>query len=308
MVPTPYNVRWTAKLIRRDLKGIAAKCTSKVRGLFKRTPVDTSDLSSHVTQADTDAVTDGESVFYDAFETLDRSSLIGPDTDGNDSIVPTEGRDNISEVFVIQYQFLTAIHKDLFASLKRDLLCKERWLFRGSWLLLHQAIQYCASNPIYEIWKDSTSEVEDAAALEPVPRKYAQALNCSQLIYFEEHTLPLSTNCRPSRVSQMPAMVYAQRGNVHNRHDSIFSTFSTRPASPISQEELWYVIQAGASDRTKTALAAEYLLNHVWNEKDALAMLDVMGDPAKKLSGEDETELRKRLGQALFPGRFVDSR
>ena len=199
MVPTPYNVRWTAKLIRRDLKGIAARCTSKVRGLFKRTSVDTSDLSSCVnlanadpvtdsesifysacvSQANTDAVTDGESVFYDAFETLDRPSLIGPETDGNDSIVHKEGRDDIAEVFVTQYQLLTATHKDLFASRKRDLPYKERWLFRGSWLLLHQAIQYCASNPIYKIWKDSPSEVEDAAALEPALRKYALAPSCS---------------------------------------------------------------------------------------------------------------------------------
>ncbi|OSS52242.1 hypothetical protein B5807_02154 [Epicoccum nigrum] len=108
----------------------------------------------------------------------------------------------------------------------------------------------------------------------------------------------------------MPAMVFTQRGNVrnvHNRHDSIFSTVSSRPASPISQEELWYIIEAGALDRAKTALAAECLLNHVWNEKDAMAMLDAMGDPAKQLSEEDETELRRKLGQALHPGRFVDS-
>jgi hypothetical protein len=103
-------------------------------------------------------------------------------------------------------------------------------------------------------------------------------------------------------------MVYAQRGNVHNRHDSIFSTISARPASPISQAELWYIVEAGVLDRAKTALAAECLLSHVWNEKDALAMLDVMGDPAKHLSEEEETELRKRLGHALFLGHFVDSR
>ena len=328
MVPTPYNVRWTAKLIRRDLKGIAAKCTSKVRGLFKRTPVDASDLSfdvnqanadpatdsesifysARVSQADTDAVTDGESVFYDAFETLDRPSLIGPGTNGNHTIVPTEGRDDISEAFVTQYQFLTATLKDLFASRERDLPCKERWLFRGSWLLLNLAIQYCASNPIFEIWKDSPSEVENAASLEPLPRKYAQASDCSQLIYFEDHTLSPPTASRPSRISQMPAMIHTQRGNVHNRHDSIFSTISARPSSPISQEELWYIVEAGALDRAKTALAAECLLSHVWNEKDALAMLDVMGDPAKQLSEEDETELRTRLSQALFPGHFVDSR
>jgi hypothetical protein len=328
MVPTPYNVRWTAKLIRRDLKGIATRCTSKVRGLFKRTPVDTSDLSSFVnqadedpitdsesvfysarfTQSDTDAVTDGESVFYDAFETIDRPSLVGPDAEGNDSIIPTQGRDDISEVFVNQYEVLTATHKDLFASRERDLPCKERWRFRGSWLLLHQAIQFCASNPIFEIWKDSPSEVEVAAALEPIPRKFAQTLKRSQLIYSEDHTLSSPTTSRPSRISRMPAMVYAQRGNVHNRHDSIFSTISARPASPISQAELWYIVEAGVLDRAKTALAAECLLSHVWNEKDALAMLDVMGDPAKHLSEEEETELRKRLGHALFLGHFVDSR
>ena len=327
MVPTPYNVRWTAKLIRRDLKGIAAKCTSKVRGLFKHAPVDASDLSSdvikantdpvtdsesifysaRVSQADTDVVTDGESVFYDAFETLDRPSLIGPDTDGNDSIVHTEGRDDVSEAFVTQYQFLTATHKDLFASRKRDLPYKERWLFRGSWLLLNLAIQYCASNPIFEIWKDSPSEEEDAASLEPALRKYAQAFNCSQLINFEDHTISSPTTSRPSRISQMPAMIHTQRGNVHNRHDSIFSTISARPNSPISQEELWYIVEAGALDRAKTALAAECLLSYVWKEKDASAMLDVMGDPAKQLSEEDETELRMRLGQALFPECYVDS-
>ena len=103
-------------------------------------------------------------------------------------------------------------------------------------------------------------------------------------------------------------MVHTQHGNVHNRHDSLFSTISAQSATPISQEELWYVVEAGSLDRAKTVLAAECLLNHVWNEKDALTMLDVMGDPAKQLSEEDETELRMRLGQALFPDRYVDSR
>lgn len=191
MVPTPYNVRWTAKLIRRDIKIIAARYTSKVRDLFKRTSVDTSDLNYHVTQADidtvtagesvlynsrvtqadTDQATDRESVFYKASESLNRPSPDGPDTDGNDLITPTEGPASTSKVFTTPYQFLTASHKELFASRERGLLCKERWLFRGSWLLLHQAIQYHDSNPIYEIWKDSASEVEDAAALEPFLRK-----------------------------------------------------------------------------------------------------------------------------------------
>ena len=308
MVPTPYDVRWTIKLIRRDLKVIAARCSSRVRDRFKRTSADTSDPTSHVTQAHTDAVNDRESVFYDASESHDLPSLVGPDTDGNKLIVAEDGSEGISEVFISSYEFLTASHKTLFASRERDLLCKERWLFRGAWLLLHQAIQYHESNPIYKIWKDGPSEVEETGAFQPILRKYAHALNCSRLIYLEEHTFSSPTTSRPSRISQMPAMAYTQRGKVHTRHDSIFSTISTRSSSHISQGELWYIIEAGALDRAKTALAAECLLNHIWDEKDAMATLDAIGDPAKQLSEEDDTELRKRLGQTLCSGRYVDRR
>lgn len=108
-------------------------------------------------------------------------------------------------------------------------------------------------------------------------------------------------------VSQMSPVPNVERDGDSTRHDSVFSTPSSQNTSFSAPPNLlWNVIHAGALDHTKTVFAAEYLLGLIWTEVDATAMLEVIGDPAKRLSEVDETELRKRLCRMLYPERSVD--
>lgn len=59
-------------------------------------------------------------------------------------------------------------------------------------------------------------------------------------------------------------------------------------------------------DRTKTVYAAEHLLDQIWPQKDTTKLLRAIGDPEDRLSGEDETELRERLGRTLYPEYFTN--
>ena len=105
-------------------------------------------------------------------------------------------------------------------------------------------------------------------------------------------------------------MPYTKSNEDTTRRDSVFSFAALEHAqchAATNSSELpspalpWFTVFAGATDRTKTVQAAEYLLGHVWPEKDATAMLKVVGDPTKRLSGDEDTELRNALGRMLFP-------
>lgn len=56
---------------------------------------------------------------------------------------------------------------------------------------------------------------------------------------------------------------------------------------------------------TKTICAAEHLLGHVWPKQDAAAILEVVGNPAKRLPEDKSTELRVKLGHLLYPEHDV---
>ncbi|KAF3002416.1 hypothetical protein E8E13_003313 [Curvularia kusanoi] len=296
MVPKPYNIRWTAKLIRRDLKAIAAKCISKIQHMMSHTTTTataTSDLPSSTSMLD------------DVSEGLHGSSIIAHSIDDNDSTTRSESAGmvaagvtdtgavdaeaiDLTAVSSTFYAFLTASLKDLYASRDRDLPLPQRWVFRGAWLLLHLATQYCSSNPSYDICKGRHSKVAEVT----VPHEG-----------LHNEMLP-SIKTGPPRVSQMPTMIYAQRKEDHRRHDSLFGSFCRQTPPPDSSKHLWYTICAGALEHTKTVLAAESLLSQIGVEKDASAMLEVIGNPGKRLSDEDGEELQRRLGQMLYPELF----
>ena len=100
-----------------------------------------------------------------------------------------------------------------------------------------------------------------------------------------------------TKISQVPKLPYTNNNDDSTRRDSGYDS----PPSPPSPAFLWYTVLAGATDHTKTICAAEYLLGHAWPEKDAAVILEVVGNPAKRLSEEESTELRNKLGHLLYP-------
>ncbi|KAF1345643.1 hypothetical protein EJ07DRAFT_145239, partial [Lizonia empirigonia] len=162
------------------------------------------------------------------------------------------------------YSLLTTRLKALYTSRDHDMPLEKRWEFRGAWLLLDMATQCCLSNPSFEILRGGNSVLNESALLLEVLRE-----------------------------------PYSRCHDDPSRRDSGLS-YTSMHSHP-SPALLWYIILAGATDMTKTICAAECLLGHVWPEQDAAAILEVVGNPAKRLPGEESTELRVKLGHLLYP-------
>lgn len=48
----------------------------------------------------------------------------------------------------------------------------DRWKYRGSWLVLHMAVQACPSNDSYNIFRDEKIAPNESASLLEVLRKH----------------------------------------------------------------------------------------------------------------------------------------
>jgi hypothetical protein len=313
MVPTPYDMRWTSRLVYRDLRNLAAGCTNRLRGIissFRGTsdpivnvrhtdkigPVPNSNTRHEVEQAPIDAGTLRDTTPQDFAPSSSCSSA-----SVSMSTLPTEVSHMSLEDPNTLYSLLGSKLKDLYAHRERRLPLDERWIFRGAWLLLHMATQCCASNPTHDILKPGSSSSNETALLLEVLRKYTSLRECQPLTCLEEYSISEHVNLSTSRVSQMPVIPFTKSEGTATRHDSVYDTLSTKhPPTPPSAL-FWHTIFVGATDRTKTVQAAKYLLRYVWSEKNADATLEAMGNPAKRLSGDDNTELRKRLGTLLCP-------
>ncbi|KAJ4990991.1 hypothetical protein SVAN01_03562 [Stagonosporopsis vannaccii] len=300
MVPAPYNVRWTAQLIRRDLKAIAADFTSRVRNVFLRKadvaasisqdevedglPIDTKDsldIASTSTAFTTTAPTSSAPASFTPANSATSFLSTAADSDAN---APTEVANSSLDSSTTLYGLLSTKLKDLYASRHRELPLNERWLFRGAWLILDMATQHCASNPSHDdISEPGSSRLSETALVLGVL----------------QHSVAKPLHLPPSRVSQMPAMPHTKHSGQSTRQDSVFSTVSDQPHPSAAPALLWYTIFAGASDQAMTVHAAETLISHAWAEKDATAVLEVVGNPAKRLSEHDESELRRRFGRIL---------
>ncbi|KAF9692134.1 hypothetical protein EKO04_009850 [Ascochyta lentis] len=276
----PYSIRWTSRLIRRDIKVLAAGCTSKVRNLFSRS-ANASTSTPHVRveiERPIDTIDLQEATF-----TSSEPSFFGSSAEDTESTAPTQVTEATPEASNTLYELLDTRLKDLYASRDRDVSLEDRWLFRGAWLLLHMATQYCASNPSYYILGGGTSGISEATLL-------------LEILQYSV-SKPLET---PSTdVGRMPTMPYTKCDDDSTRRDSGCCTTSLPP--PPSLAFLWYGILAGATDQAKTIRAAECLLGHVWPEKNATAVLEVVGNPAKRLSEDESTELRDQLSLLLYP-------
>lgn len=171
MTPTPYSVRWTSKLICRDIKSVAARCTRKARGLFSRAVATDASVSTFDTvQAEFDLPMESITSFDDAHATQECSPAV-PFTLGNcDSATPSVSEQGQKTSNTL-YHLLTANLKESYSLRDRDLPMSERWAFRGAWLLLHMATQFCSSNPSYMICSNIPSPDEATLLLE-VLRKF----------------------------------------------------------------------------------------------------------------------------------------
>ncbi|KAF1914176.1 hypothetical protein BDU57DRAFT_540155 [Ampelomyces quisqualis] len=256
-LPLPYDPRWTSKLLRRDICDLGTKFASKIKARFSPSPPKTATISvrEHV-----------DVVSVEALNPLDIE------------ISQLAAR---SEHTSTLYDLLEGRLKAVWASRDRDVSHKERWQFRGSWLVLWTALQACPSNASYDIFESPKAD-ETALLLE---------------------LLKLTTATTPNiahRVSKMPAAPF-QGSRTHVRYDSAFSNGSSGAyeVPKPTHSELWHGILMGASDASQLISVAEWLLSCVWPGENPHQILDAIGDPSKHFLGNDE--LRVQLRDLLSP-------
>lgn len=311
MLPTPYDMRWTSRLICRDLKGLAARCTNRVRNLLSNTSGTLNTLRiehkdtimcalPQFNEDDFKPSVDAEAITDTTTPCTVPLSLSGTVADSN-STLPTEISQASPECPVTLYRLLSQKLECLYSSRERDLPHIERWVFRGAWLILHMATQYCASNPTHDVLNPGASRSNETALLLEILRKYFSFSECQLLTWVKEYSTSNPVKRNTSQVSQMRTVPFTESDATSRRHDSVYDTISKRCLSNPTSALFWYTIFIGASDRMKTVQAAQHLLEHVWPERDASAMLELVGNPAKRLQEDDNTELRKKLGHLLCP-------
>jgi hypothetical protein len=170
------------------------------------------------------------------------------------------------------YELLEGHLRAMWASRDCHVSHKDRWQFRGSWLVLYMAVQSCPSNTCYDIFEGP--KADESALL---------------------HELSVVVDSKASRrVSKMPAVPFEGEAD-HIRYDSAISNGASRP----TLLHLWRGIMEGATDASKITVAAEELLSYVCPGENAAEILDMIGDPSKQFRKDDE--LRVRLRDALFP-------
>lgn len=314
MVPTPYDMRWTSRLIYRDLKGIAASCTKKVRSLLSSTPsaskpavkihnphtLPCAPIQQHEVENENEPPVDA-GVIHKASTPGMAPSPLSETVSPNNSTLLTEVSQTSLGVPITLYSILSKNLRYLYASRERDQPLVERWTFRGAWLLLHMATQYCTSNPSHDILTPGSSSVNETTLLLELLRMYTSLFERCLLTPFEEHSVPGPIDSPTAQVSQIPALPYTKSKEGSRRHDSGYHSIEIERLLTPDPPVFWYTIFSGATDQTKTVEAAEYLLGYVWPEKSASAILETVGDPAKRLSEDDEIELREKFGALLFP-------
>ncbi|KAF2128028.1 hypothetical protein P153DRAFT_294026 [Dothidotthia symphoricarpi CBS 119687] len=279
--PLPYDARWTSKLIRRDIRDVRNKLKTR---LFKNAKA--SSQTSQVSSGDSIAETG--SLHYTfaepSIETVSTEFL------HDDSSRPSTETRKASNTL---HELLDARLKATYASRDRDMSHDERWQLRGSYLVLSSAIQSCPSNPIYDIFRDDKSAMNESGLLLEVLRNTSNV--CAS---------------PAGRVSQMPAAPYSRRSNDPIRYDSAFSTVSSgpktsqaamKPTKMSTPAHLWHAILEATTDVTKTVSITEGLLGHVLSGKDAVETLYRIGHPGKTFHDEEFAELRLKFREILFP-------
>ncbi|KAJ4366304.1 hypothetical protein N0V83_007940 [Neocucurbitaria cava] len=272
MFPSPlgYDVKWTSKLIRRDVKNLKTKYLSKLKNKF--TKAAKASAPPHAPEEVDTVVVEPESL----------QRVAKPSTEAQSQVD-----------FTTSYELLETKLKELYASRDRDMPGEERWKYRGSWLLLHMAIQACPSNDSYNVFREGAAAPEDSSML-------------LELLRFS--TVVTSWGLYGAKVSQMPTPPYSKRDSDHARYDSAYSAISfghlrsnriARSTTVLPPVQVWYAILEAAADRRVITSVAEDVLAYIWPEKNAADILDQIGHPAKQF--REDAELRHKFRELLFP-------
>ncbi|KAI4916127.1 hypothetical protein J4E90_004573 [Alternaria incomplexa] len=273
----PYDIRWTAKLLRRDVRNLRAKYT--IRSKQQGRPVDLATSSSAHQQACIKNV----SQLPQGFQCSEPSSQHA----GQDSVYSKPPQDSPRTLQTSRencpstlYDLLESRLRATYASRDRDMPHEDRWRFRGSWLVLHRAIQGCRSDK-----GDNASSVGTDGASE------------STMLL---DMLNQSTRSPTPKVSGMPAAPYIRHNSDHDRYDSMFGDAPTPTLTP-SPAQLWLSILEATDDTQKIAPMAEQLLGYISQEKKAFDIIEQVGNPHKKFSDADDAQLRLQFRELLCP-------
>jgi hypothetical protein len=265
----PFDPRWAAALLRRDIKALKSKYVRKLKTFFSRKSAKTSSLNCsrpipvEILVPETSQHTMGNE--YKQLETLYEASQHTLSEDAPST----------------EYELLDAKLKVLYASRDRDMMHTQRWQFRGAWLVLYMAIQACPSSSSYDVLRGA----------EKVGQVPTDTTSTSQVQVTTSQIL----------TSRMPAELYSKPSESHKRYDSGVSTSSSGAllkARP-TVAQMWHEVFEAASDHKKLADVAEELLGFAWPETSAKEVIEMVGHPGMRFADEDG--LRERFRGLLFP-------
>ncbi|KAH7394360.1 hypothetical protein BKA66DRAFT_567310 [Pyrenochaeta sp. MPI-SDFR-AT-0127] len=300
----PYDFCWTSKLIRRDIRDLKSKYVGKIKQRFTTRLIES--YAPTYPEVEFDAVIAEPIVIQHVERHSDDSTSTAVNTESRqeDSVgvrssaatsISTKYSDNADIVSQQEtlYKLLESKLKESYASRDRNMSHEDRWRFRGSWLLLHMAIQACPSNDCYNIFRDKND----------VPDESQLLLELLQL----SHTH--SSSAHTNTISKMPTEPYAKHMKDNGRYDSAISAVSLGPtpqqpkmqATVSSPVHIWHAILEAATDASKNVSVAEDILGTVWPEKDAAELIYQVGHPSKQLREDESAELREKFRMALFP-------
>ncbi|KAF2853612.1 hypothetical protein T440DRAFT_418868 [Plenodomus tracheiphilus IPT5] len=133
-----YSPSHTATLLRRDVKDLKTKAIAKVKSMY-----------GHKAERTSASVDKQSSDGANTLETNSDETSVG----GSEEVMPARESTSTAEneeIIETAYSIMTENLGVLMKARDSDASRRERWIFRGCWLLLHMALQYCPSNPFYE--------------------------------------------------------------------------------------------------------------------------------------------------------------
>ncbi|RAR06250.1 MFS general substrate transporter [Stemphylium lycopersici] len=225
----PYNVQWTAKLIRRDIRDLRSKCTAKLKRKNKSIKVEP-DLPLHpeISNKHVAEWRGGAQCTDTPSLSLHESSVYSPSQEETPTI-PGIGCGNHDDTL---YTRLESNLKTIYATRNCDMTHQARWRFRGSWLLLYKAIQACPSNDSFGISEDSGRPPNESRMLLEMLQRSSKRRETTT-----------------SSISEMAVEPNARRIK-HVRSDSMFTDAAT-PPSPLPPAEIWLHILEATNDAAK---------------------------------------------------------
>ena len=267
LLPVSYNLGWTAKLLRRDLRVLRMKLTTRLK------------LKSKPGEAAKDT-SEPKNLHYVNRLPMDVSEATAYSSPQGD-VLDDEPETDSEKCNDTLYELLEGRLRATYASRNRDVSHQDRWRFRGSWLLLYKAIQTCASNDGCDILRACAHDTnEKRLLLETVQSN----TNRNRLPFHE--------------VSKMPAAPYTKHDSDHSRYDSMLSNATTLTPTP-SPAQIWLSILEATNDAERIAPMAQELLQYTWSGKEAVDIIEQIGDPHKKFPDADDAELRVKFRQLL---------